>query len=220
MRKVYAIVAMTLLVGMLSGCPQPKLTELRVLHASPDAPAIDICLDGNKFVENLDYGEISVYKITAHGTRILRLVAAGDACYSTDAIERSINLARSADYSIVALDYVDDLDLVTFNDNNTAPEPGMSKVRFVHAIPNGPTVDVRTDDDELLFEDIAFKEGSGYIQVTPGTYNLQLNESITGLVPIVHINNVTFNSDRVITIFAIGILGGDPGIQLIITTDD
>ena len=219
MQKVQIVVIMLLLTGMLLGCPQPKPTEIRVLHASPDAPLIDICLDGNKFVENLDYGEISSYKIAMAGTRVLRLVAAGDSCNSNEAIERNINLARSADYSVIALDYVDDLDLVLLNDNNSAPEPGMSKVRFVHTIPNGPAVDVRTDDGELLFEDIAFKEGSSYIHVTPGTYNLRLHESFTGVLPIVNLDNITFTAERVITIFAMGILGGDPGVHVLIITE-
>ena len=55
-------------------------SRLRVVHASPDAPAIDIAVTGgDTVIENLDSGEVSAYTELASGTYDLEARIAGTA---------------------------------------------------------------------------------------------------------------------------------------------
>lgn len=219
MKKLGMLAAVLVTVLILAGCPQPEPTELRIVHASPDLAPIDICLDVNKFVESLDYATSSLYQIAAPGTRNMRIVNEGADCSSDDAVEESINLARSGDHTVVALDYADNLDAVLLSDNNTEPEEGKARIRFFHALPNDPPVDLRTAEGDMLFEDVDFKESGGYISVDEGAYDLRIRESITGLAPIFGVDNVTFAAGQVYTLYATGD-GSNVNRDLFITQDN
>ncbi len=50
-------------------------------------------------------------------------------------------------------------------DDNAAPVAGMAKVRFLHASPDAPAVDIAVAGGPVLFPDVAFKEHAGYASV-------------------------------------------------------
>ena len=69
----------------LSGCidePNPPVlgrvtSEVRFVHAVPDAPAVDIWVDGDKVLSGVPYKAASEYLVVNSGNRFLRLVPAG-----------------------------------------------------------------------------------------------------------------------------------------------
>ncbi len=219
MKKLSILTVMLGMVVLLAGCPQPQPTELRIVHTSPDLAPIDVCLDGNKFVTDLDYSESSVYKIAVPGTRTLRVVNVGAPCDSDEAVEMNINLSRSGDYTVVVGDFADDLQTVLFSDNNATPAAGKARIRLVHALPNAPAIDLRTDEGDMLFEDVGFLESGGYASIDAGAYNLRVRESVTGLLPIFNVNDVSFAANSVYTLYAIG-TGNNPPYALFITADN
>lgn len=52
-------------------------TALRVTHASPDAPAVDVRLDDQTVIEGLSFGDVSDYQTVDPGTYQLQVVPAG-----------------------------------------------------------------------------------------------------------------------------------------------
>jgi hypothetical protein len=54
----------------------------------------------------------------------------------------------------------------------------MAEVRVAHLSPDAPNVDVYVDD-ELVLEDVAFGDVSDYLELPPGSYNVQITETGT-----------------------------------------
>ncbi|WP_276251851.1 DUF4397 domain-containing protein [Haloarcula rara] len=68
--------------GVVAGQESPTPTEgetaLRVTHASPDAPAVNVTLDDQTVVENLEFGNVADYQTVEPGTYQLQIVPAED----------------------------------------------------------------------------------------------------------------------------------------------
>jgi hypothetical protein len=130
--------------------------RLRVVHASPDAPAVDVYSEGLSapLVTNLAYGEASGYLDLDPGTYNIQLRAAGSPATSDPAFATG-DLTLHDDDVVTAvavglLSSTDDADkfrvlplLEGFDD----PGSGNSAVRIVHGSADAPTVAVDVGDD-------------------------------------------------------------------------
>ncbi|MEM9493196.1 MAG: DUF4397 domain-containing protein, partial [Myxococcota bacterium] len=130
--------------------------EIRVIHASPDAPAVDIYAEGidTPLIQNLAYGDASDYLEVDAGTYNFQIRAAGaeagsDPAYSTG------NLELAADSKISALavgllgstDEVDSFRVLPLAEGFAAPDSGNAIVRIVHASADAPTVALDVGND-------------------------------------------------------------------------
>ncbi len=119
-------------------------------------------------------------------------------------------------YSVFAVDSakkITSLVVEDMVDNSIAAD--MAYIRFIHLIPNGPSVDLAfssgttfaTASAQTLFTNSAFKQVSDYVPVEPGTYSFQLRRN--GLTTAVAtLTNQTFEANRTYTIYARGFIGG------------
>jgi hypothetical protein len=58
------------------------------------------------------------------------------------------------------------------------------KVRFVHLSPDAPAVDVAVKNGPVLFENVSFRQGSDYLLIPTGTYDLEVRVVGTGAVAL------------------------------------
>lgn len=86
LRQAGLMVVAVLTAGVvLTGCidePNPPVldritSEVRFVHAVPDAPGVDIWVDGEKMVSNVGFKGVSPYLVVKSGNRFIRLVPAG-----------------------------------------------------------------------------------------------------------------------------------------------
>ncbi|TQQ81329.1 DUF4397 domain-containing protein [Halonotius terrestris] len=149
---------------------------LRVAHASPDAPAVDVYVDGAKAVADLEFGSVTDYLEVPTGDREIAVNVAGTETTVFGPV--TVTLAAE-DYSAVALGEVTSDD-TTFTvsllqDTNGANLDDEARIRAVHASPDAPAVDVTVNDGALtVFEDLAFGESSGYAVVPAAEYNIEI----------------------------------------------
>jgi hypothetical protein len=87
-------------------------------------------------------------------------------------------------------------------------------LRVVHASPDAPAVDVYAEGvSQALLTNLAFTETSSYLDLAPGTYNIQLRAHGADpmSVPAFQTGDLTLSQDAVITAVAAGLLGSsDP----------
>jgi len=134
-------------------------------------------------------------------------------------VSGSANLAGGQAYSLVAVGQEGNVDTLALTDDLTAPPAGKAKVRFVHASPNAPAVDVSvTGAAEPLFTNVAFKNASSYQTVDAGTVNLQVSPTGTSNV-VLTLPSITLNDGTVYTIYAVGLAGGQPPLQALIAVE-
>jgi hypothetical protein len=122
-------------------------------------------------------------------------------------IDAAVTFEAGAAYTVAATGLLgeDDLSPVVLRDD-LSPSEDQAKVRFVHASPDAPSVDVAVADGPVLFADVPFREGSAYAAVDPATYDLEVRPAGTADVAL-NVPGVTFEAGTNYTIFAIGQLG-------------
>ena len=123
-------------------------------------------------------------------------------------ISATLPLDAGKDYTVVALNTLANIEPLVLTDNNAAPAAGKAHVRFVHASPDAPAVDVAVKGGPVIFSNVAFKGVGDYTPVDAGTYNLEVRLAGTNTVAL-DVPNVTLSDGSVYTVFAMG-LGGRP----------
>ena len=84
-------------------------------------------------------------------------------------------------------------------------------VRFVHAIPDAPAVDIKTDtpDGPAVFSGAAFKDITDYKVVPPGAYTFVVTAAGDTESAVVTFQEATLDAGGIYTIVALGTLDGD-----------
>jgi len=116
--------------------------RLRALHASPDAPPVNIRVNGVQALANVNYGQGSGFVDVAESTRVEveAIIPGGNAVV----LDRRLALDFSTEYTVLAVGEVaDPIDtLVVSNPAARAIAAGNLRAQVVHAAPNAPAVDV------------------------------------------------------------------------------
>ncbi|WP_439881298.1 DUF4397 domain-containing protein [Pontibacter sp. MBLB2868] len=176
--------------------------QVMVIHASPDAPAVDLYVDNQKVNPSaLNYPNNTGYLELEAGTRNIKVTPAG-ADVSSAVINADVDLDEDVAYSVFAADVVSSIEPVVLVDNLAEPATGKAHVRFVHLSPDAPTVDIAVQNGPVLFSDIEFKEGTAFMPVDAGTYNLEVRPA--GSTSVVLSPTVNLVEGGIYTIFAKG----------------
>ncbi|MCB2211884.1 DUF4397 domain-containing protein [bacterium] len=176
---------------------------LRVSHLSPDAPPVDVYVDNRKVLENVAYLGVSNYLTVGAGTRNVQVYATGT--MDNAVIDADVTVSMDMAYTVAAVGELASIQPAVYMDDRTTA--GDVKVRFIHTSPNAPAVDITLADGTPLFEDVSFPEAAEFINVTGGTYDLQVRAAGTDNV-VIGFNGVGLNDGDVVTIWAVGKLNG------------
>jgi hypothetical protein len=188
-------------------------TLVRVGHASPDAPNVDVWVDGAVVLSNVPFGAVSNYLPVPAGEHLVQVVPAG--AVSPVVISATLILDPDTDYSIVAIDTLANITPLVLVDNNADPAPGNAHVKFVHASPDAPAVDIAVAGGPVLFPNVAFGEAQGPLPVPAGAYDLEVRLAGTSTV-VLALPGVQLNGGIVYTVFAMGLAaGGPPPLQAV-----
>ncbi len=207
------ILALALAVPALADNHGPRV---RAVHASPDAPAVDVWVDGAIAFQNAPFKGITPYAELTPGMHNFQIVPSG--ATEPVVIEADLDLQSNRDYTIVAVNELASIEPLVLADNNTLPEAGKAHVRFVHASPNAPAVDIAVTDGPILFEAIPFQGVGDYLPVDAGTYNLEARVAGTQDVAL-SLPNITLEEGTVYTVFAMGLVGEEPALTAVISVD-
>jgi len=200
--------------------------KIRFLHASPDAPAVDIKLnsgDGATVFGNRAFESITSYASVDAGSYSFVVTAAG----STNELLflEPVSVIDNTLYTVVAHGTLDATDSYPFAvrifvDNNTGDAfvdlPfETSNVMVVHASPdevNG--VDLLVDN-AIVGTALTFTNNTGYFPVLSGQRNVKINA--TGTSTTVLEENPILDVDVNYTVFAANVVAS---IETVVLTDD
>lgn len=156
--------------------------RVRAVHASYDAPPVDVLVDDVEVLGDVPFKAASGYLEVPAGDRNFKINAANT---TTTVIEATPTLERGLDYTLLAVGTLtpDTLEPLLALDDNSAPTSGNAKVRVIHASPDAPNVDVLVDDVVVL-SDVPYKAISGYLEVSAGVHNIKVNATGTSTTVI------------------------------------
>jgi hypothetical protein len=218
MKRLLSAVGVLVLALSLSvpAFAQSTGPQVRAVHASPDAPAVDVWVDGNIAFQNAPFKGITPYAELPQGMRNIQVVPAG--ATEPVVIEADLDLQSNTDYTIVAVGELAAIEPLVLVDNNALPAEGKAHVRFVHASPDAPAVDIAVTGGPILFGGIPFKGVGDYLPVDAGTYNLEARVSGTETVAL-SLPGITLEEGTVYTVYAMGLVGGEPALTAAISVD-
>ncbi|HRH57165.1 MAG TPA: DUF4397 domain-containing protein [Chitinophagales bacterium] len=184
----------------------PDTAKVNVVHASPDAPGVDLLVDGTKVnTSALSFPDNTGYLTVNAGARNFKVNVSGT---STTVINVTPTLTKNANYTVFAVDSVSKISPLLLTDDLTAPASGKAHVRFVHLSPNAPAVDVAVaSSGAVVFGNKAFKEYTAFTPLDAGSYNLDVRVAGTSTVALV-LPTITLQAGKIYTVFAKGFLGG------------
>ncbi len=188
----------------------PQTANIMVIHASPDAPGVDILVDNTVAVANLTFPNNSGYRQVTAGIRNIKANVAGTA---TTVIQANVPVAGGVTYSVFATDSVASLAPLLLVDTLTTPAAGKAHVRFVHLSPNAPAVDITLTDGTVVFGNKLFQESTSFTPLDAGTYTLQVRAAGTTTV-VLELPPITLVAGKIYTVFAKGFLGGTGAQEL------
>ena len=201
--------------------------ELRVVHASPDAPNVDIYVDGDAVLEDVGFGTVSEYLELPTGDHQIEVTAAGDP--DTSVFNESVEVAEG-NFTALAIGEIAEGSETPFTveileDDNSPTDEGTARVRAVHASPDAPAVDITVEGTgDALFENVSVGD-SGYVSVPEGEYTLEIrvaqddNEG-----DVVTTFDLNAEAGSVYSAFAVGYVApddapGDEPFQVVATVD-
>ena len=176
--------------------------RVRVGHLSPDAPAVDIWVNDAKAIENLAFEAFTGYVELPAATYNIKVVPSG--ATEPVVIEADLSLAASTDYTVIATDLLANISPVVLIDDNSGPVEGNAWVRFVHASPDAPAVDLAVSGGPVLFSNISFQQFGTYLPVPAGTYDLEVRIAGTNTA-VLYLPGISLADGDVYTAFASGL---------------
>lgn len=197
---------------------QSSDAQLRVLHASPDAPAVDVYLDGAEAISDLAYDDITDYVSVPSGAHNVQVFPASADGTGDPVIDADVTLNSGADYTVAAVGLLADITPLVLLDDNSDPAAGEAKLRFVHASPDAPAVDIYADGAGVIVPNASFKDASGYLGLAAGTYDLEVRAAGTETVAL-DLPGITLEEGKTYTAFAVGLLEGTPALNAKLTVD-
>jgi hypothetical protein len=200
--------------GSASAQSMSSDAHVRVLHASPDAPAVDVYVNGAKAFSNLAFKDISQWAALPAGSYDVKVTAAG----KTDAvIAAKLPLEGGKYYTVAAVGKLANIAPKVIEDNLTAA-PGKASLRVVHASPDAPAVDVAAKGGAVLVPNLTFPNASDYLSVDPMTVDVEVRPAGTQTVALA-VPGLTLEAGKVYTVYAIGLLSGTPALGVLPVVD-
>lgn len=177
--------------------------RVRVVHASPDAPAVDVLVNDGVAFSNIAFEGITPFAEVPADTYNVKVVPTG--LTEPIVIEADLPLSAATDYTVIATDYLSMITPSRLTADGGTPSAGNAWVRFFHASPDTPAVDITLTDGTVLIPNVAFQQGSNYLEVPAGTYDLEARVAGTATVGL-SVPGVVLEEGMVYTIYATGLL--------------
>jgi hypothetical protein len=180
-------------------------TNAKVIHASPDAPGVDILVD-NTIVNSapLNYPDNTGYLGILAGTRNIKV---NPSMSSTSVIDADVTFRSDIAYSIFAVNNVSNIEPLVLEDDLTPPAAGKAHVRFIHLSPDAPAVDITLTDGTIVFQNRSFKEFTAFTPLDAGGYELEVRLAGTNQV-VLPLGTINLNAGTIYTVFAKGFVNG------------
>lgn len=194
---------------LLSSCSKDEdiaQANVLVIHASPDAPGVDLLVDDVKQnTSALTYPQNTGYLKVNAGARNFKVNVAGT---TTTVINANVTLEQDKSYSVFAIDSVSKISAVVVADDLSTPASGKAHVRFIHLSPNAPAVDIAVDGGAVVFPNTSFKVGTAFTPLDAGTYDLEVRVAGTQTVAL-DLDPINLEAGKIYTVFAKGFLTAD-----------
>jgi hypothetical protein len=212
--KMFFQLALTALVFAGLTMAQAPSARVRIVHASPDAPAVDIYVDGAVALDAIKYLDATDYVDLPAGQRIFQIFVSGT---QTKVAELNATLTPGATLTVVAAGFAAKtpaLRVLVLADN-IPTDMTSPYIRVVHGAPSAPSVDVYVGAPfqtivkrAAALTGVPFAAASGYVPLRANTgYQARVTPAGTKTVAI-ESGRLSFPAGTAWTVIAVDKVGG------------
>lgn len=212
MMRRFMFIAVAMLLFAVAAVPsmsqaQSAQARVRVMHASPDAPAVDVYVNGSKVLGDVPFFAVSDFLSVPAGTYRFQVTPAG-ASLDSAVIDAEATLAGGQDYTVAAINTLANIEPGILEDDNSAPPAGQARVRIFHASPDAPAVDIKLAGTSTTVLAGAEFGDYAYLEVPAGTYRFDITPA-GGSTVVYTTPPLRFESGWVYSLTAAGLLGSE-----------
>lgn len=185
-----------------------KYSLIRMLHAVPEGDRVDIYINNMPFYKNLAFTEFSPYVYVPEGNYTVTVYPIDT--QENPIINEKIDVKVGELVTIAISGSENDVKLIPVVEEAEVVGGNNAKIRVVHLVPNGPSVNIEVNGQKL-YSNVEFREVTPYVTVLAGEYVVNVEESEEG--KIILKNKVILNAGRIYTFYAVGNLPNAEVIQ-------
>lgn len=189
---------------------------IRILHAVPKAPVVDVYANDKIIARKLPFGTFTEYQKLPTGTYKLSVYPTGKR--TNPLFSSALTLTTQSINTIALIGTPTSISLFPIIDPIQEIESSKVCVRFAHLSPDAPAVDITTQGGNVLFDDVSYEEITDYLCVDPGRFNIQARVAGTDQI-VLRVPNLRLYPNRFYTIYAVGLAKGTPKLQVLVPLD-
>lgn len=191
------------LMGFAGAATAQDDARVRITHASPDAPAVDIWVNGSPAITNLAFGQATDLIPLPAGSYDVAVTPAGSTDPEADAvIAATLTLDAGAAYDVVATGLLANITASVYPLDLSPLADGSARLGVIHASPDAPAVNILANGSPIV-EDLMFPESSGYLDVPAGSYDVQVQVAESGATAL-DLPGTALDAGQVYQVVAIG----------------
>ena len=216
-----SLTAALLLLFFATGCGSSN-ANLRVLHASPNAPALNFLINGDT-IATLDYTNASGYVSVSSGAPRIEVQTTTS---TNDLVNTNADLSSSKSYTLLAENVQSSMTVALLLDDNTQPASGQFRLRVAQASPTLGTIDLYvvapgTDPSNVspTWPKLIFETATGYLNLAAGSYEILATPNGAKSPILLDSGPLTFNAGQVRTAVALDAQGGGAPASVIMLKD-
>jgi hypothetical protein len=179
---------------------------IRVVHASPGAPEVDVLLDGQPLMEGIAYGTASDYMTITPESHRLQVVPTGQAANAA-VVDETLDAVPGQAYVLAVFGLLNDIGGAIYDVDLSEIEPGNARVRLINFSPDAGPVDLLETGGDEWFGDVDLGEVSDYRDIAPGSYSADLRgdeDRVLRTIP-----DLSFEETRVYDVIVLGQVADD-----------
>jgi hypothetical protein len=208
--------------------PPVASAKVQAIHASPDAPKVNLYANGTLLQADFDYGLATPRLEVDAG--ILNLDVQGilpDG--STPSVIGPVDLSLNGNftYTVLAVNPVADIEPLIITRETTAITAGELRAQVIHAAPNAPMVDVYVTapeadlNNEAALGTFSFKDSLGPVDIPEGDYQIRVTVAGDPSSVVFDSGTVSLTAGLDLTLAAIeNTATGSAPIQLLVATNE
>jgi len=173
MRRI--ILALSALFALAFLAPMPTMAQgpqswIRLMHDSPDAPNVDVFVDGSPVFENVAYTTTTNYQALPSGQHRVQVTPAGQSV-GNSVIDINVDLTRGKPYTVLALGKILNIKAELLPDTSQTPPAGSARVRIIHAATDIGTVDIYPSGSTSPVLTDQYFGSADYVNIPAGSYS-------------------------------------------------
>lgn len=194
----------------------PQKSYVRLLHASPDAPAVDIYLNDQVVATNVNYKDLTKYLGLQPGNYNVKVYAAGET--TNPVLDFNLSIPANSVYTVAVVGRLSDLSLLPIPEPIMGNTTGNACVRFVHLSPCTSSVTIKLEDGTTLFEDVQFTDITKYVCVPEGTYSFEVFLTDSDTI-VLTASDIPLEANKFYTAYAFVLPNEAPNLQALLVEE-